>query len=138
MYVDYQYYNETYGGTLVTASDFQKYELKARLLLDSITLKPDQTEQLLETNLADYIKVVMCELIDNLKQEEEALLKANTGDLAFYGGIGSETVKDHTVSFKTGNTSVSNNVEKDFAERRKRIINKLAITGLLYRGVSQC
>lgn len=135
MYVTYEFYNEEFGGATVSSSEFKQYEKRARVLLDGYTLKPSRTAQVLETALGDHVRIVMCELIDNLKQEEEALLQSITGDLAFYGGIGSETVKDHTVSFKTGNTSASSGVEKDFADKRKRIINKLAITGLLYRGI---
>ena len=135
MYVTYDFYSNTYGGTLVPNTDFDRYNLKAQNALDNYTLKPKETARLLDTHLGDHIRLVVCELIDNIYQEEKALQEALNADSAYFKGLESESVKDHTVKFST-KESATNRIQDDFAKQRKKIMSGLTITGLLYRGVS--
>lgn len=134
MYVDYNYYSDVYGGSLVTSSDFSKYELKARLLLDSFTLKKKMTEDLLETEFSDNIKMTICELIDNTVEEERLLEQAQDGLAVQLSGLSSEVVKDHTYNIDTkGN--VNDRVRDYIQNKDLEIMTKYLLpTGLLYRG----
>lgn len=135
MYVDFDYYENTYGGSLVTSSDFTKYELKARIVMNNYTLKEKLTIKLLEgSKYVDNIKVAMCELIDNLKKTDTLLIETESNDLIVAKGIKSESVKDHTVSFGDKLTS---DIIKEQSDRNAFSIMRqyLFITGLLYRGL---
>ena len=135
MYLTYDYYSNKYGGTSVSSSDFPKYELRARMLLDGFTLKPKTTKKLLETEYGDYIRLTVCELIDNTKEEELLLEKAKTGLELQLKGIASETVKDHSISVNTkGN--VYDDVKSYIQNKDMQTLSKYLLpTGLLYRGV---
>lgn len=134
MYLTYTEYQE-YGGTLVSPEQFDSLELKARLVLDNFTLKPSLTLDLLKTRNAPNIKMTMLELIDNLHREQESLLQASQADVSYYGGIVSESVKDHSVSFKTDGSSQIK-VSQDYHNLRHSIMKQyLLFTGLLARGL---
>lgn len=55
MYVTYDFYSNTYGGTLVPNTDFDRYNLKAQNALDNYTLKPSKTLNLLDTHFGDKV-----------------------------------------------------------------------------------
>ena len=40
MFVDYNYYKDTYKGTEVDSASFPSYELKARMIVKGYALKP--------------------------------------------------------------------------------------------------
>lgn len=133
MYVDYSYYKNVYGGVKVSEEEFNKYELKARLVLDNYTKKPKLTLKLLDGKHSDRIKMTMCELIDNTKEEEELMANAMKTISSQLSGIKSESVKDHSWSFS----------DKNSVEQVKAYINGkdmdviyryLIPTNLLYAG----
>lgn len=137
MYVDFDYYKSTYGGSLVTSTDFNKYELKARIVMDNYTLKEKLTIKLLEgSKYVDNIKMAMCEIIDNLFRTDELIKKSTQADNAFALGITSESVKDHSVSFDSKSLKSNEIKAQSQNENYNLMKNYLGITGLLYRGLS--
>ena len=137
MYVDYNYYKNVFGGSLVTSSDFNKYELQARLTMDGYTLKKDMTVQLLDTHHKDAIKTAMCELIDNIKELESLHDKAVIGSQMHVAGIASETVKDHTVTSVSSKDNPLDTYNQLVKSTSIAIMRKYLLpTGLLYRGFS--
>ena len=137
MYVDFDYYEGTYGGRLVTFSEFTKYELKARIVMNNYTLKEKLTIKLLEgSKYVDAIKLCMCEMIDNLFRTDELIKKSTQADNSFALGITSESVKDHSVSFDSKSLK-SNEIKAQSQNENYNLMNNyLGITGLLNRGLS--
>lgn len=112
MYVDYDFYSTTYGGS-VSSTEFTKLEIQSSSIVDFYTLN-----RIDKTDVSDKIKLAVCELVDYLK-ELEAI-----------GGkeIASESVGSHSVSYVTNNTSSE--------DKKYSIVKKyLGHTGLMYRGV---
>ena len=137
MYVDFNYYATTYGGSLVTSSDFTKYELNARIVMNNYTLKEKLTIKLLEgSKYVDNIKMAVCEIIDNLFRTDELIKKSTQADNAFALGITSESVKDHSVSFDSKSLKSNEIKAQSQNENYNLMKNYLGITGLLYRGLS--
>lgn len=137
MYVDFDYYENTYGGSQVTSSDFTKYELKARIVMNNYTLKEKLTIKLLEgSKYVDNIKMAVCEIIDNLFRTDELIKKSTQADNAFALGVTSESVKDHSVSFDSKSLKSNEIKAQSQNENYNLMKNYLGITGLLYRGLS--
>lgn len=137
MYVDFDYYVGIYGGSQVTSSDFTKYELKARIVMNNYTLKEKLTIKLLEgSKYVDNIKMAMCEIIDNLFRTDELIKKSTQADNSFALGITSESVKDHSVSFDSKSLKSNEIKAQSQNENYNLMKNYLGITGLLYRGLS--
>ena len=137
MYVDFDYYQEVFGGSLVTSAEFNKYELRARSIMNNHTRKIDKTIKLLDNPLvSDNIKLCMCEMIDNLFRTDELIAKSTQADNAYALGITSESVKDHTVSFDSKSLKSNEIKAQSQNENYNLMKNHLGITGLLYRGLS--
>lgn len=111
MYVDYNYYSNTYGGK-VSSIDFTALEIKASRVLNYYTF--NRIEE-----VTDSIKLAVCELVDYLKELEDK------------GGkeIASEKVSTHSVTYADKDNISSKKKQKEI------INNYLGHTGLLYRGV---
>lgn len=108
MYVDYDYYSNTYQGK-VKAEDFPILETKASGILNYYTFNRIET-------VDDNVKLAVCELIDFIQEDEE----------------GKEIESE-----KVGSYSVTYAKQSVFAKARKQkgIITKyLGHTNLLYRG----
>lgn len=134
MYLTYEEYQD-YGGTLVSPELFDGLQLRAKVAMDNYTLKPSLTVKLLDTFTKTNIKLAMVELVDNLHLQAQATLEAQESDRVYYAGIGSESVKDHTVSFKLDGSGQSK-VLSDFQSQRQAIMQEhLLVTGLLSRGL---
>lgn len=112
MYVEYDFYTNTYGGK-VSSVDFPRLEIQASTLIDYYTFN-----RVKEVN--DKIKYAVCELVDYLKE-----LDRNGGK-----EISQESIGSQSVSYVTGENQLT-------AEQKKfNIVKKhLAHSGLLYRGV---
>lgn len=114
-FVDYDYYKNTYGGTLVPSSIFTRLSLQASYKVNNYTM--GRAEKLEE--LTEEIKLATCSIIDKMYSIEED------------GGVKvSETVGKHSVTF----ADISNNTTEDKLYY-KIALTYLANTGLLYRGV---
>lgn len=111
MYVDYDYYSNTYQGK-VKAEDFTNLEIKAKNTLDYYTFNRIET-------VDDNVKLAVCELIDFMQEDRE-----NEGK-----EIESEKVGSYSVTY-----SKENIISK--SKKQRNIINKyLGHTNLLYRGI---
>ena len=114
-FVDYDYYKNTYGGTLVPSSIFTRLSLQASYKVNNYT--QGRAEKLEE--LTEEIKLATCSIIDKMYSIEED------------GGVKvAETVGKHSVTF----ADISNNTTEDKLYY-KIALTYLANTGLLYRGV---
>lgn len=125
MYVTFEYYTTTFGGSTIPSDSFNTYERKARVFIDNITfdrLKKDSTL------ITDTVKECLCEIMEcNYKLDATSEEKI----------IASETVDTHSVSYAISD------IEKNIVDRSQ--IGKvkfyniareyLSGTGLLYRGV---
>ena len=128
MYVDFEYYSTTYGGTAINADSFIKLERKARVFIDDITfdrLKNDNTL------IDDTVKECLCEIMEcNYKLDQE---EAETGGKL----ISSETIDQHSVTYAVSDIE-KNEVDKsrvNFTKFYTIARQYLGNTGLLYRGV---
>ncbi len=113
MYVDYEFYKNTYGGTL-TADIFASLVVSASSIVDYYTfnrIKEPDTK----------VKYAVCELIDYLAE-----LKATGGK-----EVASETVGTHSITYVTAKDSR----DPVKAKQRSIVAKYLAHTGLMYRGV---
>ena len=128
MYVDFEYYSSTYGGTAINADSFIKLERKARVFIDDITfdrLKNDTTL------IDDTVKECLCEIMEcNYKLDQE---ESETGGKL----ISSETIDQHSVTYAVSDIE-KNEVDKsriNFTKFYNIARQYLSNTGLLYRGV---
>ncbi|QIK70842.1 hypothetical protein G7062_11290 [Erysipelothrix sp. HDW6C] len=135
MYLTFEEYQE-FGGTSVTLEMFNAYELRARLALDSYTMKSRHLiQKVLNSTRGELVRITLKEMIDNLFMSDNLLEKAKNADNAYYSGINSETVTDHSVSFKSSESMVKK-LEEDTTNKGIRIMQKyLYPTNLLNRGI---
>lgn len=127
-YVDYTYYNTSFGGTTIPEANFIKLERKARVFIDDITfdrLKNDATL------IDDTVKECLCEIMEcNYKLDQE---EAETGGKL----ISSETIDQHSVTYAVSDIE-KNEVDKsrvNFTKFYNIARQYLGNTTLLYRGV---
>jgi hypothetical protein len=135
MYVNYEYYKNTYKGDL-TKEEFDKILPQSQLAYDNYIAKPHLTNELLEENKqgAYAIRYTLCEMVDNINRYNELISKAQANDLSNALGITSESVKDHSISLKTGDTLKSNMIEEQLLLSNAKIMRKhLLIYNLLGR-----
>ena len=128
MYVDFIYYRDSFGGTTIPETNFNKYERKARVFIDDITfnrLKDDNTL------IDDTVKECLCEIMEcNYKLDQE---EAETGGKL----ISSETIDQHSVTYAVSDIE-KNEVDKsrvNFTKFYNIARQYLGNTSLLYRGV---
>jgi len=113
MYVDFDYYSNTYKGK-VKEENFTALENKASGLVNYYTF--NRIEE-----VDEQVKLTVCELIDNINEMNQ--LKGDN--------VTQEKVGSYSVSYANSSTRKS-----ELKEEQKNIIFKhLAHTGLLYRGV---
>lgn len=114
-FIDYDYYKNNYGGTLVSSTNFIRLSLQASYFINKITFGRAEKSE----NYLDEIKLATCSVIDEIYKIE------NDGGVKV-----AETVGKHSVTFS--------NSSKDVTEEKiyyKAASIYLANTGLLYRGV---
>lgn len=117
MYVDYEFYKDTWGG-FVPENIFPRLEIQARSIVDYYTFNRLKGVK----STSDNVKYAMCELIEYLQKLEYTDGKE----------IASEKVGTHSVTYATSRKEGIDPVE----EKKKDIVRKyLAHTGLMYRGV---
>jgi hypothetical protein len=127
-YIDFTYYQTTFGGAAIPEALFNKYERKARVLIDSFTF-----DRLKNNNdlIDDTVKECLCDMMEcNYKLDQQ---EAETDGKI----IASESVDGHNVIY-----AISDN-EKNEIDKSK--ITKLKLyniakdylgnTALMYRGI---
>jgi len=128
MYVTYDYYTNTFGGSTISETSFSSLERKARVFINLITFNRLQNDS---TLITDTVKECMCEIMElnyklDLKEQE------TDGKI-----ILNETVDGHSIAYAISDVE-KNAVDKTkineakYYNIAKRYLNG---TGLLYRGV---
>ena len=128
MYVDFTYYKDSFGGTIIPETSFITYERKARVFIDNITFNRLQVDNTLVT---ESVKNCICDIMEcNFKSDQKEL--ETDGNI-----ISSETVDGHSVSYAISD------IEKNAVDKSQLIKvsmhniakEQLSNTGLLYRGI---
>jgi len=128
MYVTFEYYTSTFGGTEIPEASFIKYERKARVFLDNVTFNRLQLDNTLVT---ESVKNAICEIMDS-NYKLDAKEAETDGNL-----ISSETVDGHSITYAISDID-KNEVDKSQLNKFKyyNIAREyLGNTGLLYRGI---
>ncbi len=117
MYADYEFYKDTFGGTMISESEFTRLMIIASAYVDKITFnrameisEDDPTYRLL--------KLAACDIAEVLKREDEG------------GEIQSESVGSYSVSYADTPTKKLS-LEEKIIQAGKRYLGN---TGLMYRG----
>jgi len=138
MYLTFEYYATTYGGTKVSEIDFPRYEAKAQDKMDYMTL--NRVIVAIEENedwIVDKIRRAMCETIDLLKEFDVnmLLLKARKTQ-AIATGIKTESIKSHSVTFVDIDEGTESRMIKESDLQIHMVCYKILMpTGLMYRGL---
>ena len=124
-YVDYV--SVYYGNMFDDEKEFNRCASRASDYLDRITMNRVQDYIALHPD-SDVIKKVTCALAEVYA----GIMNARASAMSVDGEIASETVGSHSVSYRSG-LETQATLEADL---RKIAQSYLAMTGLLYRGVS--
>ena len=128
MVADYEYYRDTYLGTLLTEENFAKYSLRADSFLDLLTTGRYQND-CLPAGAVEAVKMAECAIAEvclNLEQAE------TQSDAAWK--VQGEKVGNHTVTYRN-NAEIIEQTEKQISEIARRYLLRW---GLLYRGIPTC
>jgi hypothetical protein len=128
MYVDFNYYSTSFGGSAILETDFNKLEKRTQVFLDNITFDRLKGESVI---IPDEVKDCLCEMMEqSFKAQQEVV---ETGGKI----IASETVGNFSTTYAVSDA------EKNEIDKSKLLKVKLyniakeylSNTGLLYRGV---
>lgn len=130
MYIDYTFYKNEYGGT-VLETEFTKLNIQAQAKVDYFTF--NRIPKLSEVPL--NVKFAVCEVIDFINEQTHAKDTFNASDRR----IASETIGSHSVSYKYGDEINKSKVATE-EEQNKKIYGIVATylmneQNLMYRGV---
>lgn len=137
-YVEYSFYTDEFGGTLVTEEQWKSLIIRAELAYDNYTRKYELTRRLLSEDGkgAMAIKITLCEMVENISKYDALIDEAQIADVANAKGISSESVKDHTITFDKTNVNSTSKLEVQSNTMNTVIMNRyLGQFGLLYRGI---
>lgn len=113
--VDYSFYKGVYNGIRVdNQSQFNRLARKASNLVNRYTFNRAKSVEDEETK--ELIKFTICELVDNY------------ADIESVGNVTSESVGEHSVSYRYRDAKEINSSNYEI------IYNNLIYTGLMYRG----
>jgi hypothetical protein len=118
-YCDYTYYTTTYLGTAITSAAFPALALRASAIIDQLTFQQavDQTDE----DIVDLIKMATCAVAEQMKVVNDS------GDV---GGIKSESVGSHSVTYAENNENMKSVMQKYTDTAATYLIS----TNLMYRG----
>ena len=133
MYATYDFYRDTYGGALVSETEFSGLAVKASAYLDYYTMGKTKANADMEA-----VKLACCALVDKYFEIDTLLAKAKESvSAAVSGGKKSETVGSYSVTY-TGAEETAKFAHSYAAELQnelpKIVQMYLAGTNLLYRG----
>lgn len=121
VYIDYEFYQDTYGGSVIALADFQGLATRASHMIDHLTMGRAATviEDDDDVDMIEAIQLATCAVAETI---QEVNTKA--------GQIVSEKVGPHSVTYMpTPTNSLSDDARMSMAAKRY-----LARTGLMYRG----
>ena len=132
MYADFTFYTTVFFGDQLTAETFPKYASLASDYIDYLTWKKAQSYD----DTENTVKKCCCALAEQY-QSIDALKAAANAKVTADGIIASESVGEHSRSFKTGG-DVAQEITAEEAKLAAIARRYLLPTGLLYRGVTGC
>lgn len=109
MFVDFDYYQNSYGGSELTEDEFSKYSKKSERIIDSL-----MGNKILYNRLTNYPQTVITILKDAICENAEHL--SNTEDFADIAGLNSYSINGVSMSFSSknsGNTSVKSSLYQE-------------------------
>mgnify|MGYP001252641877 CR=1 FL=1 len=110
-YTNYEYYTDTYGGKLISESDFPRLESIAAAYIDALTF--GRTASVEDESVLELVKMAVCTAADILWRREQG------------GRIASERVGDYSVSYEVDGEPEVNQIYR---------VAKVYLGDLMYRG----
>ena len=118
VYADYEYYVNSYGGSVIPAAAFSRLALRASAEIDHVTF--GRIEQL--GRVPDAVRNCTCELAERLQEQD-----TQSGAAA---GAASENNDGYSITYR------DDGGEEGRAHERYLLIRSyLATSGLMYRGI---
>ncbi len=127
--VKYDYYKNSYGGSSIPESSFQKMAIKSSSKVNYYT-----QNRINEKNIDDNIQNTACEIAELIYSQEMLKEKILADDKI----KASETVGPHSTTYVNNKAFQEKQIlsEKELEQECYRICYRnLALTGLLYRGI---
>lgn len=124
MYVDFEYYSNSFAGTAVPAEEFNSIERDTERYLSYIT--HEQYADVTDTKVITKIKNALCAAVEAVYSYDQEYSNIPSG-------VTSETTDGHSVTFAKVDPS-----KMDLQKRRVMydiFVQDLFSTGLLYQGV---
>lgn len=120
-YVDFAFYQDTYGGTVIAVSAFSPIALRASRIIDYLTYDRADAEIVANTDadLVESIKLATCAVADKISEIESSPQQ-----------IQSERIGSHAITYAQNSYQMRTSDEKYLLAAKPF----LARTGLLYRG----
>lgn len=118
-YVDFTYYTNTYLGTAIPSASFPALALRASAVINQLTFQ--QAVEQTDADIIDLIKMATCAVAEQMKSVTDS------GDT---GGIKSETVDKHSVTYADNSISMQS-VDQKYSNAAALY---LVSTNLMYRG----
>ena len=128
MIADFEYYRDTYFGTLLTAEDFPKYALRADSFLDLLTTGR-YAKDCLPAGAVEAVRMAECAIADLCLNLEQAELQS---DAAWK--VEGEKVGNHSVTYR----NYSEILIQTTNQIREVAVRYLLRWGLLNRGIPTC
>ena len=128
MIASFEYYRDTYLGSLLTEDNFPKYALRADAYLDLLTTGRYQID-CLPAGAVEAVRMAECAIAELCLNLEQAELQS---DAAWK--VEGEKVGNHSVTYRN-NAEIAEQTEKQI---RKVAVRYLGRWGLLYRGIQFC
>ena len=128
MIADYEFYRDSYLGTLLTEESFPKYALRADSYLDLLTTGRYRYD-CLPAGAAEAVRMAECAIAELCLNLEQAELQS---DAAWK--VQGEKVGNHTVTYRN-NAEITAETEKQI---KKIAVRYLGRYGLLYKGIPLC
>ena len=125
MIADYEFYRDTYLGTLLTDETFPKYALRADSFLDLLTTGRYQND-CLPAGAVEAVKMAECAIADLCLNLEQAELQS---DAAWK--VEGEKVGNHSVTYRN-NAEIAQQTQKQIREVAARYLLRW---GLLNRSI---
>ena len=134
IYADYSYYTDSFGGSVIPESAWNRTAGKASDYLDAATF--GRLADGIPDSYADSVKRCECEIAEYLCTYAESLMKAGTGQA---GAKSYEQIGSYAVNYASVSDSISSLLNGSSAGLdsliQEIILKHLGRTGLLYRGI---
>ena len=129
-YIDYNYYNTTFGGTLIPQNKFTKYATESSNKVRNAIMNKDIT------GFETQVKTATCMVAESLYNQDQKKLKIETTISGSSPLITSEKVGDYSRTMASPSVSELDTLIKETDSEIDEILDDcLLMTGLLYNGI---